>query len=66
VEVCVRQEDGIALRVADDGRGISVDRTPGVGLTAMRTRAEELGGRLSVTSNGRGTTVEAWLPAESP
>jgi signal transduction histidine kinase len=65
VEVCVRQDDGIALRVADDGRGIAVDAASGVGLTAMRTRAEELGGRLSVTSNGRGTTVEAWLPAES-
>lgn len=66
VQVCVRQADGISLQVVDDGCGIAADRTPGVGLTAMRTRAEELGGRLSVTSNGHGTTVEAWLPAETP
>ncbi|MBK5306874.1 MAG: sensor histidine kinase [Frankiaceae bacterium] len=65
VDVCVRQEDGISLRVVDDGRGVADDARPGVGSTAMRARAEELGGRLSVTSNGHGTTVEAWLPAES-
>jgi two-component system, NarL family, sensor kinase len=51
----------LELEVRDDGRG--VDGKSGVGLLAMKERAEELGGTLLVRSTaGSGTTVLARLP----
>jgi len=55
----------VVLRVRDEGCGLSADerRERGLGLRAMRERAELVRGRLTVTSQpGRGTTVEAVLP----
>ena len=55
----------VVLRVRDDGCGLPADdrRERGLGLRAMRERAELVRGRLTVTSQpGRGTTVEAVLP----
>jgi two-component system NarL family sensor kinase len=50
--------------VADDGRGIG-ERAPGVGLSSMRERADELGGTCSVAAaDGGGTIVRAELPLE--
>ena len=51
-------------RVVDHGRG-SAAAPAGVGMLAMRERAEELGGTLRdpLTRAGGGTTVEARLPA---
>lgn len=65
VEVSVRDVDGeLVLGVRDGGTGLAADRTVGVGLVAMRERADELGGSLTVDSvPGRGTTVTARLPA---
>ncbi|MGE5459409.1 MAG: PAS domain-containing protein [Solirubrobacterales bacterium] len=63
-------EDGILLRVSDDGRGIEdLDLTspePGhLGLPAMVERAELAGGWCRIEgTRGRGTTVECWLPLE--
>ena len=37
----------------------------GLGLPSMRQRAEEIGGRLEVTSTGSGTLVRAELPMEA-
>lgn len=52
------------LEVADDGRGIGPVRPGGVGLTAMRERAAELGGVCVVVPRPRGgTLVRATLPA---
>lgn len=60
----------VILDVVDDGRGFDVveqpapDRDGGFGLAAMRSRAGELGGSLTVeTSPGDGTAVAARLPA---
>ena len=54
-------DGALRLRVTDPGRGIG--RAPaGVGLLAMRERAEEIGGTLEVTDTGGGTRVEARLP----
>ena len=58
------ERDGLAVTVEDDGDGIPAEVVGGVGLASMRRRAEELGGRFSVTvpESGRGTTVHAVLP----
>ena len=58
----VQGPDGLELRARDDGRGAGSVR-PGNGLTGMRERLEQLGGRLSCESTpGSGFQVRAWLP----
>jgi two-component system, NarL family, sensor kinase len=59
-----REEGRLRVRIEDDGAGLAEDRPPGVGLSSMRERAEELGGTCAVTSDGRGTVVEALLPLD--
>jgi signal transduction histidine kinase len=52
-----RAGDGLAVQVADDGRG---GASEGFGLTALRDRVTALGGRLDIVSPvGAGTTVRA-------
>ncbi|MET9272053.1 sensor histidine kinase [Kribbella sp. NPDC003557] len=61
----------VVLGIADDGRGFDpdelTDRAPdggGFGLPAMRSRLQELGGSLTISSvPGNGTRVLAALPA---
>jgi signal transduction histidine kinase len=54
---------GITITVSDDGAGIADDVVAGVGLSSMRERAEELGGRTDVTCPpDGGTVVRAWIP----
>lgn len=61
-------EDAVALRVVDDGRGFVPDdsvRYQGDhwGLAIMRERAQQIGARLDIASSpGHGTTVEALAP----
>jgi signal transduction histidine kinase len=53
----------LLLEVSDDGRGISEDHKPGVGLSSMRERAEEVGGSCAVEPvPSGGTRVTARLP----
>jgi signal transduction histidine kinase len=53
----------VEVVVEDDGRGIGDDVAAGIGLESMRSRAEELGGRLRVgRRSGGGTVLAAWLP----
>ncbi len=55
--VRVSAEDGaLELDVSDDGVGLPEDRTPGVGLSSMRERAEELGGACEIESMPSGGT----------
>jgi signal transduction histidine kinase len=66
-----REDEGIALEVADDGVGIPPDamrRPKSHGLLGMRERALLLGGSLKVERgvNGVGTCVQAWVPLASP
>lgn len=73
VEVTLSHMDGsVTLDVVDDGRGFDpaapIARTgssgTGFGLSAMRTRAAELGGALTVESTpGQGTAVAVTFPA---
>jgi signal transduction histidine kinase/ligand-binding sensor domain-containing protein len=59
----------LTLRVSDDGKGFDPAIVTGngnghYGLTSMRERAENAGGRLTVDSAiGRGTRIEATVPA---
>ncbi|GAB2617975.1 hypothetical protein Aab01nite_31540 [Paractinoplanes abujensis] len=57
--------DRLVVEVGDDGRGLDGVR-PGVGLTSMRERADELGGSLTVETGTAGTRIRAELPATAP
>ncbi len=66
----VRQDKAsLTLEVADEGKGMAFVRRQGagggkvgVGITGMRARIRELGGRLEIQSNSRGTSVRVTLP----
>ncbi|MFB6836883.1 sensor histidine kinase [Streptomyces sp. NPDC056361] len=60
-------DDQVVLDIADDGRGFDPADTPGGvrghGLPAMRVRARQLGGTLTVESTpGEGTVLSAAIP----
>ena len=61
-----RDEDGVHLRIDDDGRGFDAGGTSdarGFGIVSMKERAQLLGGQLKVCSRpGEGTTVEVICP----
>ncbi len=59
-----RNDTAVTVTVVDDGRGIDDGRTDGVGLAAMRERADELGGLVTVSRgvDGRGCCVAATIP----
>jgi signal transduction histidine kinase len=53
----------LSVEVEDDGRGIRDEDRAGVGMSSMRERTEELGGRCTVRPlAGGGTLVRAVLP----
>jgi PAS domain S-box-containing protein len=61
------RDDGLYIRITDDGRGFDIDTATQeeghLGLTAMRERAEVAGGWWRVSSApGDGTLVESWFP----
>jgi signal transduction histidine kinase len=60
----MRIHDGVlVLSLRDDGVGFDTGAaSDGHGLRTMRERAELLGGTLTITSDARGTCVEARLP----
>ena len=64
-DVRLRRDDtAVTVTVVDDGRGIDDDRSNGVGLAAMRERADELGGLVTVSRgvDGRGCCIAATIP----
>jgi signal transduction histidine kinase len=67
--------DAVILEIEDHGHGMPPDvlasvirggRATGVGLSGMRERLQQLGGRLKIESSGRGTTIRAIVPASRP
>jgi signal transduction histidine kinase len=55
-------DDGaLHLEVCDDGTP-SADWVPGIGLTSMRERTEQLGGGFAAAGSPSGGQVVAWLP----
>jgi signal transduction histidine kinase len=63
-------EDGLCLRVVDDGLGFDVSQArrnaKGFGLTSMEARARGLGGTFRISSeSGAGTQIEVQLPSTS-
>ncbi|MGW0465851.1 sensor histidine kinase [Streptomyces sp. NPDC003027] len=65
-------DDQVVLDIADDGRGFEPppSREPGVrghGLPAMRVRAQQLGGTLTIESTpGEGTVLSVAIPLTPP
>lgn len=67
-------DDQVVLDVADDGRGFTPGEPPaaspgvrGHGMPAMRARASQLGGTLTIESApAEGTVLSAAIPLESP
>jgi signal transduction histidine kinase/ligand-binding sensor domain-containing protein len=58
----------VALRIVDDGIGFNAELTPSagvhMGLSSMRERAEQMGGRLTVVSErDKGTRVDVVVPS---
>jgi signal transduction histidine kinase/DNA-binding NarL/FixJ family response regulator len=65
LSVRLRVGEGLVLSIDDDGAGfVPNGRTEGFGLRCMRERAEEVGGRLIVSSTAsRGTSVNMTVPS---
>src|SRR5260370_29048077 len=59
----IRSRGELLLEVQDKGIGMPSQRdSPGLGIVGMRERATELGGSLTVNSNGHGTVIYARFP----
>ncbi|MFE3188356.1 sensor histidine kinase [Nocardia sp. NPDC059240] len=59
-----RTRDGVRLSVADNGIGFDVDGVNGFGLAGLRSRAQEIGATVEVTTSpGAGTRVDIEVPA---
>jgi signal transduction histidine kinase len=55
----------LAIHAHDDGRGAS-DLRQGNGLTGMRERLAQIGGRLDITTaRDKGFALDAWVPLEA-
>jgi signal transduction histidine kinase len=56
------EHDNLTVEIMDDGRGLPEPIPVGVGMTSMRERAEELGGKLVLIPQEIGTRLRACLP----
>ena len=66
-----RKPDEVVLEIKDRGQGLSVAQdnhdsggliSVGVGIPGMRQRLRQLGGKLEIASNHKGTTISATVP----
>ena len=63
IEITFKKKE-VCLQIKDDGKGFDVRKTRrGVGLASMRERAQQIGGKFTLTSKpGKGTRVEVSVP----
>ncbi|HSK08595.1 MAG TPA: GAF domain-containing sensor histidine kinase [Vicinamibacterales bacterium] len=69
VQAATVRSIGVRVSVADDGRGITSERSmAGFGMTSMQERAERIGASLTIVTAPRGGTevVLAWEPSSLP
>jgi len=69
VVIALEERGGLLeVTVSDDGAGLAVPLTPGLGLRSMKDRVALLGGEVDIGSGeaGRGTRVRAVLPLGAP
>lgn len=63
VRLTLQHEAMLVVEIVDDGIGLPKNNEPGAGISAMRERAEELGGLFRAERlAGRGTRIRAELP----
>jgi signal transduction histidine kinase len=70
IKIGTSPDNLLTVQVRDEGKGMpaeirhaaSATKGHGMGLSGMRERVRELGGKLEVNSNGKGTTIIAALP----
>ena len=69
-----RNAEKVTLEVSDRGHGIAGDEQRktgtiapggGVGIPSMQERVKQIGGRLEIDSNSRGTTIRVTIPAHA-
>jgi signal transduction histidine kinase len=66
-EVNISLDQGLIIDICDDGVGFPEGWRAGVGITAMRERAAELGGNLGIQPREpHGTSIAARLPTGRP
>lgn len=66
-DVLLTLDDELVLEIRDDGVGLPAALVPGIGLSSIRERTEELGGTWSVCpAQGGGVVVRVTLPVEVP
>jgi two-component system, NarL family, sensor histidine kinase UhpB len=64
ITIAPSDADGLILiQVADNGHGFTDSATMGRGLANMRRRAGEIGGKLVVESNTKGTRIGLLVPS---
>jgi len=63
IEIAFNEKE-VRLQIKDDGKGFDIQKTRrGVGLTGMRERTKEIGGKFTLNSKpGKGTRVEVTVP----
>jgi len=72
--ICMqRREKDVTLEISDDGHGMDEQTLEkvrregavlGVGIAGMKQRLQQLGGRLNISSGGKGTSVTASVPVD--
>ena len=60
----VVDSDGVSLSARDDGRGVDQVKA-GNGLSGMKERLRQIGGKLEIDSSpGKGFSLQVWVPIE--
>jgi signal transduction histidine kinase len=66
----VCESDRVELEISDEGKGIPIasgphsrPTRPGVGITGMKERVQQFGGKFEMISSSSGTSIRATLPA---